>query len=90
MAGAGLTVYEAFSYSAGDWYPSDEWRRIRLKKTSMYSKMLALASSLVAKVSPRISSFFRLAKKLSIGALSQQFARRLMLQVIPWPASSRW
>ena len=24
MAGAGLTVYEALSYSAGDLYPSDE------------------------------------------------------------------
>ena len=49
----------------------------------MDSKMLALASSLVAKLSPRVNSFFRLAKKLSIGALSQQFARRLMLHVIP-------
>src|SRR5438270_7832963 len=29
---------------------------------------------------PISSSFFRLAKKLSIGALSQQFPRRLMLQ----------
>jgi hypothetical protein len=49
----------------------------------MYSKRLVLASSLVAKVSPRGSSFFRLAKRLSIGALSQQFARQLMPQVIP-------
>src|SRR4051794_39908726 len=46
--GVALRVYPALSYSAGDRYPSDEWRRIRLKKTSMYSKMLALASSLVA------------------------------------------
>ena len=56
----------------------------------MYSKTLALASSLVAKVSPRVSSFFGLAQKDSIGASSQQFARRLMLQAIPWRASSRW
>ena len=57
----------------------------------MYSeKSLALASSLVAKISPRVNSFFRLAKKLSIGTLSQQFPRRLMLQVISWPASRRW
>ena len=49
----------------------------------MYSKMLAFASALVAKISPRVNSFFRLAKKLSIGALSQQFDRRLMLHVIP-------
>ena len=90
MAGAGLTVYPVLSYSAGDRYPSDECRRMRLKKTSMYSKILALASRLVAKLSPRVNSFFRLAKKLSIGALSQQFARRLMLQVIPWRASRPW
>ena len=37
-------------------------------KTSTYSKMLALASSLVAKISPRGNSFFRMAKKLSMGA----------------------
>jgi hypothetical protein len=90
MAGARITVYPARSYSAGDMYPSDECRRIRLKKTSMYSKMLARASALVAKNSPRVSSFFRLAKKLSIGALSQQLARRLMLQVIPWTARRPW
>jgi hypothetical protein len=53
-------------------------------------EMLARAPALVAKSSPRVSSFFRLAKKLSIGALSQQFARRLMLQVISWPASRCW
>ena len=90
MAGAGLRVYPALSYSAGDLYPSEECRRIRLKKTSMYSNKLVLASSLVANISPRVNSFFRLAKELSIGALSQQFARRLMLQTIPRPASRRW
>ena len=52
--------------------------------------MLALASARVANISPRVSSFFSEAKKLSIGALSQQFARRLMLHTIPWPARSRW
>ncbi len=30
MASAGLTVYPARSYSAGDMYPSDECRRTRL------------------------------------------------------------
>ena len=88
MAGAGLWVYPVRSYSAGDMYPSDECRRIRLKKTSIYSKMLALAASLVAKISPRVNSFFRLANNDSIGALSRQFALRLMRQVIPRPASS--
>ena len=52
MAGAGLRVYAAISYSAGDLYPSDECRRTRLKKTSMYSNRLALACSLVANLSP--------------------------------------
>jgi hypothetical protein len=45
--GRGVRVYPACSYSEGDMYPSDECRRTRLKKISMYSKMLALASSLV-------------------------------------------
>ena len=52
MAGAGLRVYPALSYSTGDMYPSDECRRMRLKKTSMDSNRLDLASSLVAKNSP--------------------------------------
>ena len=71
-------------------YPGDEWRRIRLKKTSMDAKRLARASSLVAKISSRIGSFFRLAKNDPIGASSQQFARRLMLPKNPWPARSPW
>jgi hypothetical protein len=37
-----------------------------------------------------VGSVFKEAKKLSIGALSQQSARRLMLQVIPCRASSAW
>jgi hypothetical protein len=37
-----------------------------------------------------VRSFFRLAKKLSIGALSQQSARRLMLHVMPYRARRRW
>jgi len=55
----------------------------------MNSNRLDLASALVAKSSPGTDFFLRLAKKLSIGALSQQFARRLMLQVIPRPARRR-
>src|SRR5262245_16895243 len=49
----------------------------------MYSKSAARASARVAKSAPWTSSFFSDANKLSIGALSQQSARRLMLQVIP-------
>ena len=50
----------------------------------------ARASARVAKSASWTSSFFREAKKLSMGALSQQSARRLMLQVIPCFASRRW
>jgi hypothetical protein len=52
LAGAEVRFYAAISYSAGDLYPSDECRRTRLKKTSMYSNRLALAHSRVSKVSP--------------------------------------
>jgi hypothetical protein len=44
----------------------------------------------VAKSAPCTNSFFKLAKKLSIGALSQQSARRLMLQVMPCRANGSW
>ena len=56
----------------------------------MYSKMAARASARVAKSASWTSSFFSEAKKLSIGALSQQSARRLMLQVMPWRARRAW
>ena len=49
----------------------------------MYSKWLALASALGAMISPRVSSFFRLAKNDSIGALSQQFPVRLIDWTMP-------
>src|SRR5262245_16431081 len=60
----------------------------------MYSKISARASARVEKSAPCTSSFFSYAKKPSIGALSQQSALRLMLQVIPAgpaaPGSARW
>ena len=37
-----------------------------------------------------VGSVFRLAKKLSMGALSQQLPRRLMLHAIPWAPSRPW
>jgi hypothetical protein len=44
----------------------------------------------VAKSAPRTSSFFKEAQTLSMGAVFQQSARRLMLHVIPCFASRRW
>ena len=49
----------------------------------MYSKTARLAASRVGKVVRWTSSFFRLPKKLSIGALSRQSPLRLMDCVIP-------
>jgi hypothetical protein len=37
-----------------------------------------------------VRSFLSDAKKLSISALSQQFARRLMLEAIPRPVKVPW
>src|SRR4051794_13165226 len=71
------------SYVAGLTKPRDEWRRWLLENTSMDSKIAALASSLVAKSASWTSSFFRLAKKDSIGALSQHWPTPLMLHAIP-------
>jgi hypothetical protein len=76
--------------AAGDTYPKEECRRWVLEKTSMYSTTVARAWARVAKSAPWTSSFCSDAKKLSIGALSQQSARRLMLQAMPCLARSRW
>src|SRR5262249_22174155 len=46
----------------------------------MYSTIAARACARVAKSAPWTSSFFKEAKKLSIGALSQQSARRALLR----------
>ena len=58
--------------------------------TVVISRVVGKKLSRLGKAKLTKKSTFKLAKKLSIGALSQQFARRLMLQVIPWPAKSPW
>src|SRR5262245_15170514 len=80
--GHGVKLYSVRSYSAGDTYPREECRRLVLSKTSMYSTTAARAAARVAKSASWTSSFFNEAKKLSIGALSPQSARRLMLRVL--------
>jgi len=56
----------------------------------MYSKIARRAVSRVGKLVRWTSSFLRLPKKLSMGALSRQFPRRLIEQRRPWRARIAW
>jgi hypothetical protein len=76
------------SYSTGVSYPRLEWRRSRLYQTSMNSKVSRRASSRVAQSLSCTSSTLKVAKKLSVTALSQQFPRRLMLASAPCAVNS--
>jgi hypothetical protein len=56
----------------------------------MYSKIARRAVSRLGKLVRCTSSFLRLPKKLSMGALSRQFPRRLIEQRRPWRTRIAW
>ena len=56
----------------------------------MYSNTAALASARVRNRASWTRSVLSAAKKLSMGALSKQFPRRLIEQRKPWRARIAW
>jgi len=61
-----------------------------VEEIEVLEELGARAAARVAQAASGTSSTFSVAKKLSATALSQQSPRRLILQTIPWCASSRW
>jgi hypothetical protein len=66
-------------------------RKTMLEIAAGYERLARYAGSAPVRVEPDASSssVFMLPKKLSMGALSQQSALRLIEQHMPWPASRR-